>query len=108
MSIDLTTISTPFGLLDAATKEALMAHDGTIQRYYADGWERSLSPIFINDYTYRVKPGPQLTKNVLDVFIDGGGFIQPSHISSLTKRVRVTFDRIDGVIDLPSYRVVPR
>ncbi len=56
---DLTKITTPFGLLDAETQEALKAHGGPWEYYSQDGdWRPMLgSPGCLSD-TCRVKPAP--------------------------------------------------
>lgn len=61
--MDLTKITTPFGLLDEATQEALMAHGGPYQVWGGiSGWndcERSLKrDPWRNSFVYRVKPAP--------------------------------------------------
>ena len=61
--MDLTKITTPFGLLDEATQEALMAHGGPYQVWGGiSGWndcERSLKRApWRNSFVYRVKPTP--------------------------------------------------
>ena len=57
--IDLTKITTPFGLLDAETQEALKTHGGPWE-YYDVGseWEDCTDAAWIDRTTYRVKPAP--------------------------------------------------
>jgi hypothetical protein len=56
---DLTKITTPFGLLDEATKKALRAAGEPYQRYIWEQWEDcGRSPTFYPDMTYRLKPQP--------------------------------------------------
>lgn len=55
---DLTAITTPFGLLDDATREALKAHGGPIQRYDGSCWIDVPMPTWGNGSAYRVKPQP--------------------------------------------------
>lgn len=60
MTQDLTAITTPFGLLDNATQDALRAHGGPWE-YYTDyeGWRESKSaPAYVPGTVYRVKPQP--------------------------------------------------
>lgn len=59
MTQDLTKITTPFGLLDAETQEALRAHGGPYQTWYGDeiGWHDH-KPSWGGAYAYRVKPQP--------------------------------------------------
>jgi hypothetical protein len=58
--IDLTAITTPFGLLDRETQEALKAHGGPWEVYtHLAGWEKTVGiPIWAKGNTYRVKPAP--------------------------------------------------
>jgi hypothetical protein len=62
MSVDLTTITTPYGLLDDETRRRLRAHGGPYEAYIHNGvWvKKSYIGWGIAD-TYRVKPVP-LTK----------------------------------------------
>lgn len=57
--IELTKITTPFGLLDAETQEALKTHGGPWE-YYDVGseWEDCPDAAWIDRTTYRVKPAP--------------------------------------------------
>lgn len=62
--VDLTAITTPFGLLDEATQEALKAHGGPYERYAITAdykhvfWARAESPTLRPDTVYRVRPEP--------------------------------------------------
>ena len=57
---DLTKITTPFGLLDAETQDAMMAHGGPYEVYAESGWGGCV--YLISAYgpteTLRVKPSP--------------------------------------------------
>lgn len=110
MSSVLSKITTPFGLLDPIVQEQLRLHGGPYEFFNGNGWRAAvLAPDeWLNFQTYRVKPGPKVEKITMAVFIDREGYVQPSYINGKTTRVSVAFDRIDGVIDLPSYRVFPR
>ena len=110
MSIDLTKITTPFGLLDETVQEQLRLHGGPYEYFGTSGNWESLHSLFewLPNFVYRVKPEPKVETCTLAVFIDRQGFIQSSHLKGLTRRVQVNFTRIDGEIDLPSYRVFPR
>lgn len=56
---DLTAITTPFGLLDRETQEALKAHGGPYEIYTGGGgWKERLGPMWGYTYAYRVKPAP--------------------------------------------------
>jgi hypothetical protein len=66
--IDLTKITTPFGLLDPETQEALKAHGGPYERYSCkegEGFFDCASPLWFQYVVYRVKPQP-LTKPSID------------------------------------------
>jgi len=43
-TVDLTAITTPFGLLDADTKKALREYTGQIEVWIVDGWTTSVYP----------------------------------------------------------------
>jgi len=64
--MDLTAITTPYGLLDAETKAALRAHGGTLE--YANtntDWEffpLAGRPCWTRGNVYRVKPQPPKTR----------------------------------------------
>ena len=57
---DLTAITTPFGLLDDTTREALKAHGGPYECFVnLDGWVDVAGSLWpVSSYTYRVKPQP--------------------------------------------------
>ena len=55
--IDLTKITTPFGLLDTETQVALKAHGGPWEFLNLSGsWDELVSPAWQLNSTYRVKP----------------------------------------------------
>ena len=57
--MDLTAITTPFGLLDRETQEAMKAHGGPWEFLNTSGdWDELESPVWGNNSTYRVKPAP--------------------------------------------------
>lgn len=67
---DLTAITTPFGLLDAATQEALRAHGGPYEMYAGSStghrWQRGC----LGEYkaiAYRVKPGPVIETEIMKI-----------------------------------------
>ena len=62
--IDLTKITTPFGLLDKATQEALKEHGGPYQVFSGCGWVLARVPTWQPLFTYRVAPTPQTKPNV--------------------------------------------
>jgi hypothetical protein len=58
---DLSKITTPFGLLDEQTREALKAHGGPYEFFNGSAFVLSLSTTLENiddGLTYRVKPQP--------------------------------------------------
>ena len=63
-AIDLTAITTPFGLLDEATQAALKAHGGPYEAYYYRGWG-ACEPGFTPSTAYRVAPAPAYTPDVV-------------------------------------------
>lgn len=63
---DLTKITTPFGLLDPETQEALKAHGGPYEYYSLQGWFPASFAISLSPHlVFRVKPQP-LTKPSID------------------------------------------
>ena len=58
--IDLTNITTPFALLDAATQQALQEHGGIIESYRGPvyGWQACGTIRWQGHIVYRVKPQP--------------------------------------------------
>ena len=70
---DLTTITSPFGLLDRETQEALMAHGGPYERWIGDIWAK-MTPTFKwqGENTYRVKPAPPKPR---EWWVSGGNCI---------------------------------
>ena len=64
--IDLTKITTPFGLLDPETKDALKAHGGPYEYYSLQGWFPASFAISLSPHlVFRVKQQP-LTKPSID------------------------------------------
>ena len=55
---DLTKITTPFGLLDKETQDALKAHGGPWEMYTGKWNDTSRLPAFFDHVVYRVKPSP--------------------------------------------------
>lgn len=56
---DLTAITTPFGLLDRETQEALKAHGGPWEFFDNSGsWDELDAPAWQKNFTYRVKSAP--------------------------------------------------
>ena len=67
---DLTAITTPFGLLDETTQDALRAHGGPYEMYAGSStghrWQRGC----LGEYkaiAYRVKPGPVIETETMKI-----------------------------------------
>lgn len=58
---DLTKITTPYGLLDEKTREALQAHGGPYQFWSGSEWIEA-SPDWCPEFAYRVKPRPPMPR----------------------------------------------
>ena len=91
--MDLTKITTPFGLLDDETQNALRVHGGPYEVFQTNGaWGVCISPWWGTTNTYRVKPRP-LTKPSIDW-------------SQVTQEWRWLVRDIDGSMYL--YKVEPK
>lgn len=63
--MDLTKITTPFGLLDEATQKALRECGGPWEFYNSDGWEDvGERPQWIPVFAIRLKPQPPKPRTV--------------------------------------------
>ena len=69
-TVDLTTITTPFGLLDEATQKALREYDGKVEIWLGDSWSLINEPLFSSSYTYRAKPTPTVKTFTQRVWLD--------------------------------------
>jgi len=79
---DLTTITTPFGLLDTETREALRAHGGPYQVFAGNNWGQPYSPHqdeWCVDFAYRVKPAPPKPREWWITLDDGFWWTTPEH-----------------------------
>ena len=73
--MDLTKITTPFGLLDEETQVALKEHAGPWEFFDGATWSDIESPNFFAAYVYRVKPKPPEPREWwINVYVDGLGF----------------------------------
>lgn len=88
---DLTAITTPFGLLDEATQQALRDHGGPYEVFGTYGWSDG-TPLFNPPFTVRVKPTPKLETVSIEGFSETG------------QCVSLYIDLIDGKPDLSSVR----
>lgn len=55
---DLTKLTTPFGLLDPETQEALRKYDGIMEIYTGSGWLTCGRSLLVRAETYRARPAP--------------------------------------------------
>lgn len=104
---DLTAITTPFGLLDEATQGALRAHGGPYEYWYSGEWIEGCNVGNLECWAWRVQPEPETETITCDAHIHPSGIISKIE-SDKPQPVRVTFNRINGVIDLASYKVEAR
>lgn len=103
---DLTQITTAFGLLDEPTK-ARLELSTRLEKFDGTGWVDMPDDYPFDAFVYREKLGPVVETVVQDMFVEQDGRMWSAQWSGAT-RVRVTFNRIDGVIDLASYKVMAR
>jgi hypothetical protein len=104
--IDLTKIEKPFGLLDAETQAALIAHDGPIEMVASGKW-KSVLPSFDPDLTYRAKPQPVRGEQVYNGSLKSFHSLHPGdNYSNPTMPARVTMSTIDGML-IPGEYVGP-
>lgn len=67
---ELTALTTPFGLLDRKTQEALKAHGGPTDVWTSFGWQENSNPGWFDPVlTYRVKPAPPKPR---EWYVSGG------------------------------------
>jgi len=69
-TVDLTTITTPFGLLDDDTQKALQECDGGVEIWVGGSWLLVNEPLFSSSYTYRTKPTPPVKTFTQRVWLD--------------------------------------
>lgn len=110
MSIDLTAIVTPYGLVDPDVQNELRAHGGPYQFYAENGKWVTLHTLFewLPNFAYRVKPEPITVTHTYDAWMMPTGWVHAGKSMQEAQPVRITFKRINGVIDPPSYRVFHR
>lgn len=102
--LDLTKITTPFGLLDETTQEALRAHCGPWECYAHNGWSDTHWPSWNGHLVYRVKRAPKRETVTRKGFVCASGWVSGYSLSS-TVPVTVTFETVDGLMDLSTYRL---
>lgn len=108
-SIDLTAITTPFGLLDKATQEALRAHGGPVEQYTSCGWRPHVmhKVSYHPSVVYRVKPSPKRETVTKIAYMTSEGCVSMFQILDSTM-VTITYDTIDGEIDMATYKVTKK
>ena len=90
--VDLTNITTPFGLLNETTQEALKTHEGPWEMYDIGGWTLNPKPMWSKCRVYRVKRMPVVVKQKVHQALWGIDLI-------------ITATAIDGVIDESSFKI---
>ena len=81
--MDLTNITTPFGLLDAETQRALQEHGGPWEFFNGATWSNIENPNLVAAYVYRVKPQPPKPREWwLNVYVDNAGYLHAGQLHS--------------------------
>ena len=108
--IDLTAITTPFGLLPPETQAALKAHDGPVEIYGYSGWmDCQKKPDWSKCFTYRAAPQPKVeTVTNREMYLTVRGCIACNAKLDRAIPVTITYTITNGVIDPASYRVEAR
>ena len=112
--VDLTAITTPFGLLDEVygpgAQEALRAHGGPWEGWCEGAkWEKIHDPYWSVTSTYRVKPQPPAPVVKTVTLLTGAVYnwvAEPENECGDRNTHRITFDLIDGKPDCASIRMV--
>ena len=112
--VDLTAITTPFGLLDEVygpgAQEALRAHGGPWEGWCEGAkWEKIHDPYWSVTSTYRVKPQPPAPVVKTVTLLTGAVYnwvAEPENECGDRNTHRITFDLIDGDPDCDSIRMV--
>lgn len=108
METDLTKITTPFVLLDDVTKTALQSHGGPYEMLCHSGeWLQVPQLQWLGANTYRVKPAPKRETVTRKGFVCASGWVSGYSLNG-TPPVTVTFETVDGVMDLSTYRLEAR
>lgn len=61
---DLTKLTTPFGLLDRETQDALRANGLLREIFTGSQWKVTESPHWVDKYTYRARPAPLVPDSI--------------------------------------------
>lgn len=102
-TIDLTAITTAFGLLPPETQQALRDHVGPVEFYEHPNWRVKIAPVWAGAYIYRVKTKPKRDTVTIYGAPDLGAqwvYTQCEHDTH-----RITFDLLDGKPDPASIRM---
>ena len=104
-SVDLTTLTSPFGLLPPETQAALKAHDGPVEFYISRGGWMGVAgdPFWDCATTYRAAPQPKVETHT----VDGATYFTHDDTPQAIY-VTITYTTTNGVIDPASYRVEAR
>ena len=102
--VDLTSITTPFGLLPPETQAALKAHDGVVECFTRHGeWELCRWPAWLVETSYRAAPRPKVKTHA----VDGVTYFTHDDKPEVFHGT-ITYTTTNGVIDPASYRVEAR
>lgn len=110
-AVDLTALTSPFGLLPPETQDALKAHDGVVEFYSSRaGWvDVAGDPFWDCATAYRAAPQPKVeTVTNREMYLTARGCIASNAKLDGAIPVRITYTTTNGVIDPASYRVEAR
>ena len=107
-AIDLTAIKTPFGLLDAATQDALRAHGGPYEAWMTNGTWAVCAPAWAITVVYRVKTAPKRETVTRDMWADAETGLTYRDERPGTEPIRITVEKVDGKADWSTHRVEAR
>lgn len=94
---DLTQITTPFGLLDEETQQALRDWPHGLEVFCPSSeWRDAGCEHFFNDIAYRAKPAPE--RVVWYTSTDAKGFASRTFVPSVTFRISCNPDGTDPQI----------
>lgn len=87
----------------------MIAHGGPYQYYYNGRWDDTAECNDMPHMTHRVKPGPKRDTVTKDMWMDAStGRMSTFEMAVDCVNCTVTYDTIDGVIDMATYRVVAK
>lgn len=103
-SMDIYNITTPFGLLDKATQEALKAHKKDFEYYLFGCWRTIRNPSFSLDTVYRAVKAPVVETINLYGVAKGVAFCDGERRRSFDTH-KITFNIVEGVPDCNSIKM---